>query len=69
MKATYEAIELKESSSSSPPTWSTGSRNGRLVVADGNKDINNVKVPLAYMREHGTLLYTSVGQNIEDKLP
>jgi len=27
--------------------------------ADGGKDINNPKVPLAYVVEHGTVLYTS----------
>jgi hypothetical protein len=31
--------------------------------ADGGKDINNPKVPLSYFRQHGELLYSSVGES------
>ena len=36
--------------------------------ADGNKDINNPKVPLSYVRKHGVQLYSSVGENLEDTI-
>jgi hypothetical protein len=36
--------------------------------ADGGKDINNPKVPLAYVRKHGKSLYSSVGGNLEDAI-
>ncbi len=29
-------------------------------VADGNKDINNPKIPLKFVREVGTRIYTAV---------
>lgn len=68
--ATYEAIELKEIFLLKPEAmecwyakWSDKWK------ADGNKDINNPKIPLSYVREHGQQLYSSVGENIEDSLP
>jgi hypothetical protein len=36
--------------------------------ADGERDINNPKVPLSYVRKHGKLLYSSVGENLEDTI-
>ncbi len=32
------------------------------------RDINNPKVPLSYVRKHGKLLYSSVGENLEDTI-
>lgn len=65
--ATYEAIELKEILLLKPPAMEYWySRWSEKWVADGNRDINNPKVPLAYVRRHGALLYSSVGENIED---
>jgi hypothetical protein len=68
--ATYEAIELKEIFLLKPEAmeyWYT--RWSDKWTADGNKDINNPKVPLSYVREHGHQLYSSVGEKIEDSLP
>ena len=68
--ATYEAIELKEIFILKPTAmeywykkWTT------KWIADGNKDINNPKVPLAYVRKYGAVLYTNVGEKLEEKLP
>lgn len=65
--ATYEAIELKEIFLLKPSAmehwyqkWST------KWIADGNKDINNPKVPLSYVRKHGKLLYSSEAGTLED---
>lgn len=58
--ATYEAIEIKEIYRLTPVAmeywykrWEAKWHN------DGGKDINNPKVPLAYVRQHGELLYSS----------
>jgi hypothetical protein len=68
--ATYEAIELKEIFLLKPAAMEYWYKKwGAKWIADGNKDINNPKVPLAYVRKHGTLLYTSVGEKSEKKLP
>lgn len=65
--ATYEAIELKEIFLLKPAVMEYWyQRWSAKWVADGNKDINNPKVPLSYVRKHGTLLYSSVGENLED---
>jgi hypothetical protein len=68
--STYEAIELKEIYLLKPQAmeywykkWADKWR------ADGDKDINNPKVPLSYVVKHGTLLYSGVGENLEDVLP
>lgn len=56
--ATYEAIELKEIyvlKRAAMEYWYK--RWAAKWVADGNKDINNPKVPLAYVKEFGTKLY------------
>jgi Restriction endonuclease PvuII len=67
---TYEAIELKEIFVLRPADmefwykkWSA------KYIEDGNKPINNPKVPLAYVRKHGRKLYSSVGENLEDNVP
>lgn len=62
--ATYEAIELKEIyllKRAEMEYWYK--RWNAKWIADGNKDINNPKVPLAYVREHGKLLYSSAGED------
>ena len=65
--ATYEAIELKEIFLLKPAAMEFWyKRWGAKWIADGNKDINNPKVPLSYVRKHGTLLYSSVGEKLED---
>ncbi len=68
--STYEAIELKEIFLLKPAAmkywyakWSTKWK------ADGNKDINNPKVPLSYVRKHGKQLYSNVDEDLEDTLP
>jgi len=64
---TYEAIELKEIFLLKPAAMEYWyKRWGVKWIADGNKDINNPKVPLWYVRKHGTLLYSSVGEKLED---
>jgi len=68
--ATYEAIELKEVFLMKPAAmehWYT--RWEEKWHADGGKDINNPKVPLTYVRTHGELLYSSVGEKLEDNVP
>jgi hypothetical protein len=68
--ATYEAIELKEIFLVKPDAMEYWyQRWGEKWKADGNKDINNPKVPLSFVRKYGTWLYSSVGENLEDKLP
>ena len=64
--ATYEAIELKEIYHLTPvemeywyKRWET------KWYADGGKDINNPKVPLVYVQQHGKLLYSSLGKQLE----
>jgi hypothetical protein len=66
---TYEAIELKEIFLLKPDAmehwyqkWTT------KWHADGGRNINNPKVPLSYVRKHGKLLYSSVGENLEDTI-
>jgi hypothetical protein len=67
--ATYEAIELKEIFLLKPAAmefwyqkWST------KWHASGGKHINNPKVPLSYVRNQGKLLYSSVGEALEDTI-
>ena len=36
--------------------------------ADGGKDINNPKVPLAYVRAQGELLHSAIGEPLEKSL-
>jgi len=60
--ATYEAIELKEIYLLKPADMEYWyERWSAKWIADGNKDINNPKVPLSYVRQHGKLLYSSGG--------
>ena len=68
--STYEAIELREIYLLKPDAmeyWYT--KWSQKWHGDGGKDINNPKVPLSYVRKHGKLLYSSVGDNVEDTVP
>ncbi len=67
--STYEGIELKEIYLMKPATmeywyqkWET------KWHADGGKDINNPKVPLTYVRLHGELLHSALGESLEESL-
>jgi hypothetical protein len=67
--ATYEAIELKEIFRLTPNAMEHWfSRWEKKWHDDGGKDINNPKVPLPYVRQHGELLYSSVGKTLEETL-
>lgn len=67
--ATYEAIELKEIYLLKPEAMEYWyERWARKWVEDGNKDINNPKVPLSYVKKNGTLLYASSGDGGENNL-
>ncbi len=58
--ATYEAIELKEIFLLKPAAMEYWYKKwAHKWKADGNKDINNPKVPLSYVRKHGKQLYSS----------
>jgi hypothetical protein len=64
---TYEAIELKEIYLLKPDAMDHWYQKWTAKChADGGKDINNPKVPLSYVRKHGRLLYSSVGEKLED---
>jgi hypothetical protein len=66
--ATYEAIELKEIYILKPTAMESWYRRWEAKwKTDG--DINNPKVPLSFVRQNGKLLYSSVGENLEDALP
>lgn len=68
--ATYEGIELKEIFLLKPADiehWYA--KWEKKWHDDGDKDINNPKVPLSYVRKHGKLLHSSVGEKLEDTLP
>jgi hypothetical protein len=58
--AVYEGIELMEIFLLTPeklePFYSKWEEKWRV---DGNKDINNPKIPLSYVRQKGTLIYKS----------
>lgn len=61
--ATYEAIELMEIYLLTPAQMEHWfERWSEKWIADGNKDINNPKVPLSFVRQRGKLLYTSGGR-------
>lgn len=67
--ATYQGIELKEIYRLTPAAmehWFT--RWERKWHADGGKDINNPKVPLTYVRRHGELLHSAIGEPLEKSL-
>jgi hypothetical protein len=67
--STYEAIELKEiyfMKSAAMEYWYK--RWEAKWRADGGKDINNPKVPLLYVKQHGELRYSSIGEKLEDSL-
>jgi hypothetical protein len=68
--STYEAIELKEIFLLKPAAMEYWyERWAAKWKTDGNKDINNPKVPLSFVRKHGELLYTSVAEDPEETLP
>jgi hypothetical protein len=68
--ATYEAIELKEIFLLKPVAMEYWYKKwSEKWKADGDKDINNPKVPLSYVRKHGTQIYSSVNEDLEDSLP
>lgn len=68
--STYEAIELKEIFLLKPKAMEYWYKKwAKKWKADGDRDINNPKVPLSYVRKHGKQLYSSVGEDLEDTLP
>jgi Restriction endonuclease PvuII len=68
--STYEAIELKEIFLLKPAAMEYWyKRWSKKWKDDGNRDINNPKVPLTFVRKHGKQLYSSVGEDMEDTLP
>ena len=67
--ATYEGIELKEIYRLKPAQMEPWFQKWETKWhADGGKDINNPKVPLTYVRTHGELLHSSLGEPLEDSL-
>ena len=59
--ATYEGIELQEIYQLTPAGMEYWYQRWEAKWhADGAKDINNPKVPLRYVREHGTLLHSTL---------
>jgi hypothetical protein len=67
--STYESIELKEIYLMKPAAMEYWYQKWeKKWHEDGGKDINNPKVPLRYVREHGQRLYTSIGDRLEDTL-
>ena len=66
---TYEGIELKEIYRLTPAKMEHWfARWEKKWHADGGKDINNPKVPLTYVRSHGDLLHSAVGEPLEKSL-
>ena len=66
---TYEGIELKEIYLMKPLAMEHWYRKWEAKWhRDGGKDINNPKVPLTYVRRHGQLLHSSVGEPLEKSL-
>ncbi len=58
--ATYEGIELKKIYHLKPADMEYWyAKWARKWRDDGNKDINNPKVPLSYVQKHGELLYSA----------
>lgn len=67
--ATYEGIELKEIYRLTPASMEYWfKRWEQKWHADGGKDINNPKVPLTYVRQHGELLHSAIGESLEESL-
>lgn len=67
--STYEDIELKESFLMKPAAMEYWYKKWEAKWdADGGKDINNPKVPLTYIRLHGELLHSSIGEPLEQSL-
>ena len=65
--ATYEGIELKEiyllTRADMEPWYAAWLKKWH---GDGGRDINNPKIPLSYVKEHGRLLYSGVGEKLEE---
>jgi hypothetical protein len=60
--ATYEGIELKNIYLLTPQAMETFYKKWETKWhSDGGKDINNPKVPLSYVEQHGKALYASSG--------
>lgn len=67
--ATYRGIELKEIYRLTPTAMEYWfDRWERKWHETGGRDINNPKVPLTYVRNHGELLHSAVGERLEDSL-
>lgn len=67
--ATYEHIELKEIYLLRPDDMEFWyKRWEEKWYATGNRDINNPKVPLRYVRKYGQLLHSAVGEHLEESL-
>ena len=67
--STYEGIELKEIYLMKPAAMEYWYKKWETKWhADGGKDINNPKVPLTYVRTHGELLHSALGEPLEDSL-
>jgi len=63
--ATYEGIELKAIYRLRPAAMEFWYAKWEAKWhGDGDKDINNPKVPLSYVRKHGELLYSSIGDKL-----
>jgi hypothetical protein len=66
---TYEGIELKEIYRLTPPAMEYWYAKWEAKWhSDGGKDINNPKVPLTYVRKHGELLHSALGEPLEKSL-
>jgi hypothetical protein len=67
--ATYEGIELKEIYRLKPEAMEhCYSRWEKKWHDDGGRDINNPKVPLDFVRKHGELLHSSIGERLEESI-
>lgn len=66
--ATYEAIELKEIYLLKPKEMEFWYAKW-AAKWEISGDINNPKIPFTYVKQHGKLLYSVRGENLEDALP
>ena len=67
--ATYEGIELKQVFQLTPEQMEPYyERWERKWHDEGGKDINNPKIPLTFVRQHGTVLFDEANGRIEDRL-
>jgi hypothetical protein len=64
--STYEGIELRDIFLMKPPVMEYWYKRWEAKWhADGGRDINNPKIPLTYVREHGAVLHSSIGEPVE----